>query len=108
MNLWIRYRYAWGRKLQADGTAAPYIPVEGLTYRPVPPHLGGRTPPLDPFGPCGKYPQVHYYPTAVDAHQWAEWRAMERVQLGIKPWPDRSPWKQDDVILLASSHSGGS
>lgn len=33
---------------------------------------------------------------------------MERVQLGIKPWPDRSPWKQDDVILLASSHSGGS
>ena len=89
--LWLPSRYAWGRKLLADGTAAPHIPVKGLAYRPIPPHLGGQTPPFDPFGPYGKYPLAHYYPTAERARQWMEWRALERARLGCEPWPN--PWK---------------
>jgi hypothetical protein len=92
-SVWVRFRYAWGQKLYADGTAAPHIPVQGLAYRPIPPHLGGQTPPLDPFGPYGKYPQVHYYPTAECARQWVDWRAMERARLEFEPRPDRAPWQ---------------
>jgi hypothetical protein len=84
-GVWHRFRFAWARKLLADGTAAPHIPVEGLAYRPIPPHLGGETPPCDPFGPYGKYPMVHYYPTAERAHQWMEWRSRQRALVGSEP-----------------------
>lgn len=92
-SVWVRFRYAWGHKMQGDGTVIPSIPVEGLTYQPIPPHLGGQAAPFDAFGQHGKYPQVHYYPTAERAYQWAEWRAMERARLGIEPWPERCPWQ---------------
>jgi len=91
--LWIDWRYAWGRKLLADGTAAPHIPVQGLPYRPIPPHLGGQTPPCDPLEPYGKYPLAHYYPTAERARQWMEWKAMERARSGREPRPDPVPWQ---------------
>ena len=91
-NSWVISQYTWGRKLLADGTAAPYIPVQGLPYRPIPPHLGGQTPPHDPFGPYGKYPLAHYYPTAERARQWMEWRAMERTRLGLDTRPDPVPF----------------
>ena len=90
--LWNPARYTWGRKLLADGTAAPHIPVKGLPYRPIPPHLGGQYPPCDPFGPYGKYPLAHYYPTAEIAHQWMEWNAMERRRLGFPARPAPVPW----------------
>jgi len=93
VSLWLVYRHVWGRKLLADGTSAPHIPVQGLPYRPIPPHVGGETPPHDPFGPHGKYPIVHYYPTAERAHQWMEWKAMERARLGREPRPDVAPWQ---------------
>ena len=93
VSLWIPSRYAWGRKLLADGTAAPHIPVKGLTYRPIPPHLGGQSPPYDPPEPYGKYPLAHYYPTAERARQWMEWKAMERVRLGYEPLPEPTPWQ---------------
>lgn len=92
VNIWDISRYAWGRKLLADGTAAPHIPVQGLAYRPVPPHLGGETPPHDPLGSYGKYPLAHYYPTAERARQWMEWKAMERIRLGREPRPNPVPW----------------
>ena len=92
-NIWVTSRYTWGRKLLADGTSTPYIPVQGLPYRPIPPHLGGQTPPHDPFGPYGKYPLAHYYPTAERARQWMEWRAMERARLGLEPRPDPTPFQ---------------
>jgi hypothetical protein len=90
--LWVRARYGWGRKLLADGTAAPHIPVVGLPYRPLPPHLGGERPPCDPFGPHGKYPLAHYYPTPEVTHQWMEWRDLERDRLGIPRRPKAAPW----------------
>jgi hypothetical protein len=90
--LWVHARYAWGRRLLADGTAAPYISVERLPYRPIPPHLGGQAPPHDPFGPYGKYPLMHYYPTPELARQWMEWQALERERLGVSPRPDPVPW----------------
>ena len=91
-RLWVRARYAWGRKLLADGTAAAQIPVNGYPYRPIPPHLGGQSAPFDPFGPHGKYPLVHYYPTREIAHQWMEWKALERERLGVPPRADPMPW----------------
>ena len=87
------FRYAWGRKLLSDGTSAPHIPVREPAYCPIPPHLGGQIPPHDPFGPHGKYPLAHYYPTAEIARQWMEWRAMERARLGREPRPDPVPWQ---------------
>ena len=93
VSLWTVFRYAWSRKLLADGTPAPNVPVQGLPYRPIPPHLGGQTPPYDPDGPYGKYPLAHYYPNAESALQWIEWRALERAQLGHEPWPHPVPWQ---------------
>jgi hypothetical protein len=93
VSLWVILRYAWGRKLLADGTSAPHIPVQGLAYRPIPPHLGGQTPPHDPLGPYGKYPIAHYYPTAERARQWMEWKAMERARLGHEPRPGSVSWQ---------------
>ena len=83
----------WGRKLLSDGTAAQHIPMQGITYSPIPPHLGGQTPPLDPFGPHGKYPLAHYYPTAESARQWMEWKAMERARLGHEARPEPGTWQ---------------
>lgn len=90
--LWLRGRYAWGRKLLGDGRAAEHIPVKGLKYRPIAPHLGGQRPPCDPFGPYGKYPLAHYYPTAERASQWMEWHALERERLGRDPRPKPLAW----------------
>jgi len=93
VSVWTMARYAWGRKLLSDGTSSPHIPVPEPVYSPVPPHLGGQTPPHDPSGPYGKYPLAHYYPTAESARQWMEWRAMERARLGYEPWPHVVPWQ---------------
>ena len=93
VNLWMASRYAWSRKLLADGISVSHIPVQGLPYRPIPPHLGGQTPPYDPAGPYGKYPLAHYYPTAESARQWMEWKAMERAQFTPEPWPHPVPWQ---------------
>jgi len=92
VSLWTMFRCAWGRKLLANGTTTPHIPLQGLAYQPIPPHRGGQTPPHDPFGPYGKYPLAHYYPTAERARQWMEWKAMERARLGHEPWHDPVPW----------------